>query len=186
MNCPHFLERFSDYFDGTGDDAFLAEADAHLDGCEACRRYLEVVRRGSTILRSFPDVEVTDDFQPRLQHRIYHIEDAQALSTGPAGSGTTAVTALVMAVLVTAAAWSPALRASPPEVELSPIVVSRPEARPLGLRASSQGLLRGAPSTAVPRYLWDGSHALLYRYSSLSGGRTSAQGADVLVRTGFE
>ncbi|MBW3533761.1 MAG: zf-HC2 domain-containing protein [Gemmatimonadetes bacterium] len=177
MNCPQFLERFSDYYDRTGEDAFLAAVEEHLDGCEECRRYVEVVRRGSELLHAFPQLEVSDDFEPRLRHRIYHIEDGDALTPGSAGSGTTTVTALVMAVLVTAAAWSPALRASAPEVELSPIVVSRPEARPLGLRPS-QRLLLAAPSTAVPRHIWDGSHALLYRYSPLSG----SHGRDEVVR----
>lgn len=182
MNCPQFLERASDYLDGTGDDAFLAAAEAHLDRCIDCRRYVEVVRRGSHLLQSFPRLEVSDDFQPRLQHRIYHIEDGEALAGGSAGSGTTAVTALVMAILVTAAAWSPALRATPPEVELSPIVVSRPEARPLGLRVG-RGLLLTAPGDAFPRQLWDRSHALLYRYSPLSGNRAQD---DVVHRAGLE
>lgn len=182
MDCPQILERFSDYYDRTGEDAFLAAVEAHLDGCEECRRYVEVVRRGSDLLNSFPRLEVSDDFEPRLRHRIYHIEDGDALSHGSAGSGTTTVTALIMAILVSAAAWSPALRAGAPEVELSPIVVSRPEARPLGLRAS-QGLLLAAPSTAVPRQLWDGSHALLYRYSPLSGSHGRD---DVVRRTGLQ
>lgn len=37
MNCDDFLERASDYVDGTLDAPARAEADAHLAGCAACR-----------------------------------------------------------------------------------------------------------------------------------------------------
>ena len=37
MTCDTFLERASDYVDGTLDEATRAEADAHVDECDACR-----------------------------------------------------------------------------------------------------------------------------------------------------
>ena len=185
MNCPEFLERFSDFYDGSGDDAFRAAAEAHVRTCSTCSRYVEVVDRGTDLLQAAPRVKVSNDFRPRLQHRIYHIEDSEALASSTMGSGTTAITALVMAVLVAAAAWSPALRGTPPEVELSPIVVSRPAARSLGLgiRMTHGLMLTSSPQLPVPRHLWDGSHALLYRYSPLAG---QLDGATAVRRAGLD
>jgi hypothetical protein len=140
MDCSDFRDRFSDYIDGTADPSFVEEADAHLAGCESCVRYRDVVARGSGLLRRMAPVSVSDDFLPRLQHRIYHIEDSAALAQASAGSGTTVAAALGIAAVIAAAAWAPALM-HPPEVALPPVVVSHPEPRVVGLR---------------PPHLWSG------------------------------
>ena len=80
MTCSDFHDRFSDYYDGTGDPSFLGEADVHLAACADCRRYHAILVQGSAILRSSPRVTVSEDFLGRLQHRIYHIDDATAIS----------------------------------------------------------------------------------------------------------
>ena len=130
MTCSEFQHRFSDYYDGTAEPSFLEEADAHLGMCPGCRRYHEVFVRGSEILRAAPPpLAVLADFLPRLQHRIYHLEDGPALSgRGTVGSATTVTTALAIAMLIALAAWSPVLVRAP-EVDLAPIVVDRPEPR---------------------------------------------------------
>lgn len=135
MSCSEFIHRFSDYFDGVGDGAFLAEAEAHLASCRTCRRYREVIERGGELFRTVPPVKVPTDFHPRLRHRIFHLADAEALARGSAGSATTAATILGMAILLTAVAWSPLVRSDQVELELAPIVVSRPAPdRTIGLR----------------------------------------------------
>src|SRR5689334_9522935 len=128
MTCSEFQDRFSDYYDGTGEPSFLGDAGAHLADCPGCRRYHAVVSEGSRILRSAPRVTVSEDFFPRLQHRIFHLEDGPALGHAEAGSGTTVSAAVAIAALIALAAWSPALM-RPPEVQLDPIVVSRPKDR---------------------------------------------------------
>jgi len=172
MSCCDFIERFSDYFDGVGDGAFLEEAEAHLSSCGSCRRYAEVVRRGGELVRAAPAVSVREDFYPRLKHRIYHMEDARALSRGSAGSATTAATILGMAVLLSVVAWSPLMRSDRARFELSPIVVSFPSSsrspglRPPPVDLSSRGFAYGrfAPRS---RALWERPHALLWEYSPL-------------------
>lgn len=172
MNCPQFIERFSDYVDGIEDPLFRENADRHLASCPACRRYLEVFQQGRRLLDAFPEVSVPDDFYPRLQHRIYHLEDEHALRRGSSGSATTAATILGMAILLTVAAWSPLMRPSEPEVELSPIVVNRPADR-----VQWRLLTSNLDSTRRPGVmglqtasggLWESSHLLLYMHSPLS------------------
>lgn len=172
MSCSDFIDRFSDYFDGVGDGAFVQEAETHLASCASCRRYREVVERGAELFRAVPGVAVRADFYPRLKHRIYHMEDARALSRGSAGSATTAATILGMAVLLSVVAWSPLMRSDRTQVELSPIVVSFPSSsRSPGLRPPPVDLSSGSfaygPFGRRSRALWDRPHALLWEYSPL-------------------
>ena len=172
MTCYDFQNRFSDFFDGTAEPSFLREADAHLAGCVDCRRYRDVVTQGSAILRRMPPVVVADDFFPRLQHRIYHLEDGPALGQADmAGSGATVATTVAVAVLIVLAAWSPALM-RPPQVALAPIVVSQPEPRALGVRplllwTGSAQATQSSSVSAVDWGLWDDPQ-LFVRYSPLA------------------
>ena len=170
MTCSDFQERFSDYHDGVGDPTFMAAASAHLDACPGCRRYRDVVERGIQILRAVPAPAVGDDFLPRLQHRIYHLEDDHVLNPRETGSATTTTTAVAIALLIAAAAWSPVLM-KPPEVLIDPVVVSRPEPRVVGIRTPDyRQLLALEPAAAEPvvqRGLWD-DPLLLTRYSPLT------------------
>ena len=182
MTCSDFKDRFSDYFDGTAEPSFLGETDAHLAACPDCRRYHDVVARGSAILRSMPAVAVSDDFLPRLQHRIYHLTDGSALGPADAaGSGTTVATAVAIAMLIALAAWSPILVRAP-RVALPPIVVSHPGPRVVGVRPPQLWATsaRSNPAGFVPTVdwgLWDDPQ-LFIRYSPLmaipvrQGGRS--------------
>lgn len=57
------------------------------------------------LVRDLPDTEPSADFEMRLQHRIFHMEDARALQPRAAGAATALGIAAVMALL----AWSPML-----------------------------------------------------------------------------
>jgi hypothetical protein len=172
MTCYDFQNRFSDFFDGTAEPSFLREADAHLAECVDCRRYHDVVTQGSAILRRMSPVVVADDFFPRLQHRIHHLEDGPALGHADmAGSGATVATAVAVAVLIVIAAWSPALM-RPPQIALAPIVVSQPEPRALGVRplllwTGSTQATQSSSVSAVDQGLWDDPQ-LFVRYSPLA------------------
>lgn len=179
MTCTQFVEGFSEYYDGTAPEAFVAEAEAHLASCASCRRYRHVLERGAELLRSLPAPEVAEDFGPRLQHRLYHVDQDSVLRTHTS-SGTTALSVLGMAVLLTAVAWSPALRATAPTVELEPIVVSGPPTpAPMRLRPASLHTTRFATSPGSgARGLWDNASVLLFQHSRLYqryGRRSSVQ-----------
>lgn len=170
MNCSDFIQGFSEYYDGGGSDSFVVDARRHVDGCGECRRYVAVFERGRELLRSFPEVEVSDDFHDRLRHRIYHVDEVEAPGSG-SRSGTTAATTVGMAMLVVAAAWVPALLSQRPEVELAPIVVTRPAQRPASMRiprASLTPLSAPRPLQTGRADLWGQSNALLFRYSPLN------------------
>lgn len=167
MTCSEFVEGFSEYYDGTSPSSLREEADAHLAVCVTCRRYNHVMSRGADLLRSLPEPEVTEDFGPRLQHRLYHVDD-EATLRAHTGSGATALAVVGMAIILTAVAWSPALRNTAPTVELAPIVVSRPPS-PMRLRASAMYPVQFSGSRATPleRGLWDDAPGLLFHNSRL-------------------
>ncbi len=166
MTCIEFVEGFSEYYDGTASVAYVEAADAHLDECASCRRYRHVVECGSELARALPAPEINEDFGPRLQHRLYHVDDDATLRP-PTSSGSTGFAVAGMAVLLTAVAWSPALRETAPTVELAPIVVSRPPS-PMRLRASRLYPVHFSVSPATDESgLWDDASALLFHYSPL-------------------
>ncbi|HKJ01512.1 MAG TPA: zf-HC2 domain-containing protein, partial [Longimicrobiales bacterium] len=79
MTCTEFVDGFSEYHDGTASEAQIRRAEDHLASCPRCRRYREVVVQGAALLRSLPPPDVQEDFVPRLQHRLYHVDEEAAL-----------------------------------------------------------------------------------------------------------
>lgn len=176
MECSEFLERFSEYVDGSLDEESANRFDGHLRDCASCRRYEQVVEKGAELFRSLDPVEVPQDFRPRLQHRIYHVEDGDVLPDRTGSSGVTGATALGMAVLLSLAAWSPTLRPPEAEVELAPITATRPVTRGLPPASALTRPLVLEPASPVgliqdDREFWARSHELLFQFSSLSRGQ---------------
>jgi hypothetical protein len=100
------MARHSDFMDGMLPTLAAARLRAHVGSCAACARYDRVVRKGIDLVRDLPRLEPTTDFERRLEHRLFHIDDARTLqSTRPAGAAATLVVAAVIAML----AWSPLL-----------------------------------------------------------------------------
>jgi anti-sigma factor RsiW len=167
MNCSDVVTRFTDYLDGlaTADEAVAIER--HLEGCPTCVRYKVVLEHGATILRSLPEPELQEDFTPRLQHRLYHVDEERTLSAH-ATSGASAVTVLGIAVVLALVAWSPTFFVGAPVVELAPIVVDR-EPRRTPFRAASASPPGSFSTTANRNFdagLWTDTQ--LYDYTLLS------------------
>jgi anti-sigma factor RsiW len=167
MNCSDFLTSFTDYLDGRVSAPVAEEIEGHLRVCDSCIRYRRVVEEGATLLSSLPAPELHEDFEPRLRHRLYHVDDERVLSAHQ--SGASAMTVLGIAILLTALAWAPMLRGGGPDVRLEPIVVDRAPRRASPFRPA---LLAppGTFSTKTPSELDDGlwDNTLLYEYSALS------------------
>jgi hypothetical protein len=106
-DCDEFMARHSDYMDGLLPTLAAARLQAHVEVCLACARYDRVVRKGIDLVRDLPVIEPTCDFQQRLQHRLYHVEDASLLAQGRPATGAAAT--LVVAALIAMLAWSPVL-----------------------------------------------------------------------------
>lgn len=187
MTCSDFVAKLSEYIDGAATEEDLREAAEHVAGCRSCRRYRDVVERGAELLRRLPQPEVPEDFHPRLQHRLYHVDAGAALG-GPVSSVAPGLTVVGVALVFAAIAWAPMLRAAAPEVELPAIEVSRP---PMALRyrstpaypfnaAEARRFL--SQSSIRPADLWDDAPALFSEYSSLSHRHRSSS----VERVGLE
>ena len=164
MECKGFLERFSEFYDGKATDAGVFEQ--HAAECPDCRRYAETLTRSLALLRVVPRVAVREDFHPRLQHRIYHVQEDLARRRSGAPFTRLGV-AFAATVLVALAVWGPALVRETPEVALPPIVISEPPpvratdpATPVRYRS-----IRLLDSSLNGDDLWSRA---LYEYSSLS------------------
>jgi anti-sigma factor RsiW len=166
MNCSDYVVALTD-LDGGALEEDVRGLEAHLESCPACKRYRAIVEKGAELLRALPEPELTEDFGPRLQHRLYDVDGEVALYG--AVSATPAMTVFGMAFLLTAIAWSPTLWQRAPEIVLEPIVVDQPPVK-LPVRPAS-AMPGGMPPRSVSdfeRGLWDDAHNLLYEYSSLS------------------
>ncbi len=108
MTCQEFLARHSDFIDGELDAREYARVEAHRASCPKCARYDRVVRSGVRMLRGLPEVEPSSDFFPRLQHRIYNLDER--LRSGHRGTSAGAVASLAVAASLALLAWSPLLR----------------------------------------------------------------------------
>lgn len=75
MVCKDFVERFTEYLDGALAAGERRHFDTHLEDCGACRRYERVLTRGLAAWRALPRAKTSDDFLPRLQHRLYHVDE---------------------------------------------------------------------------------------------------------------
>lgn len=112
VTCDEFLARHSDYLDGFLPPLVTARLGAHASLCASCSRYDRIVRKGIDLVRDMPGVVPSEDFEQRLQHRIFHMEDARALQPR-----TGAATALAVAAAIALLAWSPVMfiQSSAPE-----------------------------------------------------------------------
>jgi hypothetical protein len=78
VNCERFLDDYSSFRDGLLPMREMAAFRAHLDECPCCAHYDRVVCEGVEVLHALPQLEVSEDFGARLQHRIWH-EDMDRL-----------------------------------------------------------------------------------------------------------
>jgi|GEM_PF-446370 len=108
MTCQEFLARHAEYMDELLPASEVARWEAHISACASCARYDRVVRRGVELLRAAPQIEPSSDFFPRLQHRIYNLEDE--MRGGHRGPGAGAMASLAIAGVLAFLAWSPLLR----------------------------------------------------------------------------
>ncbi len=124
MLCSEFLEGYSEFADERLSPASYAAFHEHVRTCPACQRYHRVLRQGIAECRSLPEVHPSPDFTPRLQHRLFHVDDAGRLSDGH-HLGSAALVA-VASVGFLALAWLPFATRMSVEVELPAVAVEVP------------------------------------------------------------
>ena len=133
IRCDDFLFRHSDYLDGQLSPLMSAQLRAHAESCSSCARYDRIVRRGLTLVHELPAVEPSPDFEQRLQHRIFHVQDEVSLAPQRPVAG---AAALAVAAAIALLAWSPLLmdgeRSAPTAADVTPS-----QYQPLRLQAPS-------------------------------------------------
>lgn len=149
MTCQEFLARHAEYMDELLTPSELARWEAHLSACASCARYDRVVRKGVQLFRAAPQIEPSPDFFPRLQHRIYNLEDD--LRSGHRGPGAGAMASLAIAGVLAFLAWSPLLRLDQmfvPAAAIDAGVAVTGEARPVAAGEATSSA-SGAPAATV-------------------------------------
>ncbi|MEX2528405.1 MAG: zf-HC2 domain-containing protein [Gemmatimonadota bacterium] len=185
MECKEFLTHFSRFYDAQLEPSEQERFQVHLEACSQCARYHRVVRGGVELLRrEIRPLAPPADFRPRLDHRIFHVADQEALLHGASASGVTAATAAALAVLLVLAAWSPLLQGREPEVDLPTIVVEARGAPPVAAQASaySRSQWMDLPPSLRNPSLWRETRPSLYHFSPLS----NPYGGSGVIRTGLE
>ena len=166
MDCSNFVIKYTDYKDGSASAEVVGRMQEHLSVCESCRRYEAVVECGSSLLRALPRPELREDFQPRLQHRLYNLQEKRFVSNLPTSRAPT-FAVVGIAMLLTAVAWAPLLSSRTTAVELEPIVVDQAPAlttaRQVG--SSSAEMVGDDPPEELDSDLWH--DARVYDYSPL-------------------
>lgn len=77
--CSVFLARHSAYLDDELLPRERAAHERHQAACASCARYARVLASGVDVLRSLPALEPSPDFEARLQHRLFHVQDEAVL-----------------------------------------------------------------------------------------------------------
>jgi len=138
LDCSKFLEDYSSYRDGLLDASEEERFEAHREACDSCRRYDRLISTGVERYRACSAPPLSEDFQLRLQHRIFHLEDE--LRERPRNSsGAQAALTLALAATIAAIAWVPATRVQPAELRLPAVAARAP--------------LPPAPSFDAPRFV---------------------------------
>lgn len=164
MHCGSFLDGYSDFRDGLLPAAAEREFQSHLECCESCERYDRVVRRATAVAQQLPEIAPSDDFLARLQHRIYHIDDA-TVGREMRASGASVGATLAIAAVIGLSAWAPTLRSSAPVVELPAVLARAPHrSDPLPILFQEGPLLTRRDALPVAQ---TASRNVLHRYSPL-------------------
>ena len=124
MRCDEFIEVYTDYRDGLLDAETVERVEAHLDCCACCARYERVMQRGLELLSDIPSAQSSEDFMPRLRHRLYNVDCG--VTEGRRSFGGSAALVGVAAVGLLALFWLPFAANVPLEMELPAVSAQFP------------------------------------------------------------
>ena len=127
VDCSQFLDGYSDYRDDLLDEEVRGRFDAHLAECCGCARYHRVVCRGVELFREISVPAASLDFRPRLQHRLFHLQD-ELSRAGTRASAASLVMVVLIAATLAAAAWLPVFNSrSKTPIALPPVAALAPQ-----------------------------------------------------------
>jgi len=126
-DCDRFLQEYSDYRDGALSAEREVEFREHVVACPCCARYDRVLRAGSELLAGLPSEQPQDDFMPRLQHRLYNVDEGLTEMPAHRFAGGAALVGMA-AVGLLALFWLPFAATVPVEMQLDPVAAYVPPA----------------------------------------------------------
>jgi len=171
MDCANFIESYSEYRDGLLAEREEKRLREHADGCARCARYDRVISGGVGILQTLPRPEVSEDFLPRLQYRLFALEERRRRLRAYARRAT--VAGVFVFAGVGGLAVGTFLRPASPVHELPPIAAQAPRPAPeLPLLFRTGPLL--TPRVGGQTASWQGADDLFIPYSPLRNGRATA------------
>ncbi|MGD8497055.1 MAG: zf-HC2 domain-containing protein [Gemmatimonadales bacterium] len=144
MQCNSFVQEYTEFRDGLLGPEREAEFEAHLEACPACRRYDHVIHAGIDLLADLPTPEASDDFMPRLQHRLYNLDQGVLDASSHRFLGSAALVA-VASVGLLALFWLPFAANVPIEIELPAVAAERPPEQLVTFDRQMPSLLRSGP-----------------------------------------
>lgn len=105
MTCSDCIALASEYVDGYLRPTEVVAVEVHTSTCEACARYIRVLRRSLELAQEIDEIQPSADFSLRLNRRLREIDEAMVDRTRSARSG--AALAVAIAGMVAFLAWSP-------------------------------------------------------------------------------
>jgi len=144
MQCTGFLEGYTDFRDGRLDPTLDAAFREHRDACSACAGYDRTIRDGLRLLAELPEAESSEDFMPRLTHRLYNVDQGVLDTASNRFLGSAALVA-VASVGLLALFWLPFAASVPVELELPAVAVERPPEQLVTFENQMPSLLRPGP-----------------------------------------
>lgn len=124
VDCSDVLDRYSEFRDGVLEHELERAFEAHLQACSSCARYDRVVGEGVGVFRALPELSPSSDFEARLQHRLFSVEDQ--LNQGRRASGASLATTVGICAAITLGAWLPTVKTDSTPVRLPPVVAHSP------------------------------------------------------------
>jgi len=124
MEIDTFLDRYSDYRDGLMSPEEASEFETEIAGCSTYSRYHAVMKEGIELLADLPERESSDDFMPRLRHRLYNVD--QGIMTTTRWRGGSAALLGMAGVGILALFWLPFAATVPMELELPAVAAEAP------------------------------------------------------------
>ena len=124
-DCDRFVKEYSDFRDGALSVEQEVEFREHVGACPCCARYDRVLRAGSELLSGLPSEQPTDDFMPRLQHRLYNVDEGLTDMPAHRFAGGAALVGMA-AVGLLSLFWLPFAAIVPVEMQLDPVAAYVP------------------------------------------------------------
>lgn len=154
MDCRRFREKHIGFVDDTLPAVEMEEMHRHLAWCGRCSRHDTAVRRGLMLVRSLPQVDVSDGFRAKLSERLVDArrlrDEERRLRHAPRRTRPINATYAALAAGLALAAYVAVdmLRhgGDPSELRLAPVIASAvepappPLANPVYLAAVSTGM----------------------------------------------